>query len=200
MNSTHTPQASRLFAAMALLAIGTALGSSAAQATTLNAPSSGTFTMNLDRNALAPYYGYFLSTFWDGAASDFNNPANTGTYLSSNIATTEISALNQVFALMPIGSNPVNQASLRNVQATSANFSLDTSTLSGVAGAGIGMTGVQGFYAPYFPHATDSGQGGGVLNGDFPSFTTPTDKRAAKPVGIWPIISISPWPFTISVI
>jgi len=163
--------------AMATLAISAALVCSNANATLLNAPSSGTFTMNLDRNALAPYSGYFLSTFWDAAASDFTHPANTGDYFNSQISATEIPAINQMFNLTSIGTDPSGQPLQRAVKATSANFTIDSDTLAGVdslinvygirvAGAQIGMTGVQGFYAPYWL-TNCCGLGGGLVNGDF---------------------------------
>lgn len=140
---------------------------SSAEAAILQAPANGgTFTMNLDRNALSPYYGYFLSTYWDGAASDYSNPLNTGDYLVSQVSKTEISALNQVFDLMPIGPNPKNQADVRFVKGTSAGFAIDSETLVGVEGTRIGMTGVQGFYAPYW-QTICCGLGGGLVNGDF---------------------------------
>ncbi len=143
----------------------------------LNAPSSGSFTMNLDRTALAPYSGYFLSTFWDTPASDYHNPINTGEYFSSQINNTEISGLNRVFNLTAIGDDPGGQANQRFVKATSANFFIDTQSLTGVdsldgplgnrvAGAQIGMTGVQGFYAPDW-QTVCCGLGGGLVNGDF---------------------------------
>ncbi|NOU13158.1 MAG: hypothetical protein HOO92_04200 [Methylococcaceae bacterium] len=167
----------RRFLATTALTICAALVSSNSNATLLNAPTSGTFTMNLDRLALAPYSGYFLSKFWEAAASDFTNPANTGDYFNSQITTTEIPAINQVFTLAAIGSNPANQAVQRAVKATSANFTIDSNTLVGVdsvigdyglrvAGAQIGMTGVQGFYAPYWL-TNCCGLGGGLVNGDF---------------------------------
>lgn len=132
----------------------------------LSAPASGTFTMNLDRNALKPYWGYFLSSFWDGEASDYSNPINSGDYWVSHVSNTEISAVNRVFDLTPIGSNPENQADQRFVKGTSANFAIDTETLTGVERARIGMTGVQGFYAPYW-QTKCCGLGGGLVNGDF---------------------------------
>ncbi len=162
MKKTNKSHSSIATVAWATLAITTALFCSSADAAILSAPSSGTFTMNLDRNALTPYYGYFLSTFWDGAASDISNPVNTGNYLAGNIAATEISAVNRVFDLTPIGKDPNNQPGQRFVKATSAGFTIDSDTLAGVAGTQIGMTGVQGFYAPLWPPS-----GGGVLNGDF---------------------------------
>ena len=134
-----------------------------ADAATLNAPSSGTFTMNLDRDALAPYAGgYYLSTRWNTSASDYSNPVNSGDFLISHLNTTEIPAINQVFDLTVIGNDPTGQAYQRFVKATSANFAIDSDTLAGVAGAQIGMTGVQGFYAPNWPPS-----GAGLVNGDF---------------------------------
>ena len=159
IKTSHTPIA---FAVSLILAVSATFLSSSANATLLNAPSSGTFTMNLDRIALAPYYGYFLSTFWDGAASDISNSVNTGNYLAGNIATTETSAVNRVFDLTPIGNDPINQPEQRFVKATSVDFTIDSNTMAGVAGTQVGMTGVQGFYAPRWPPS-----GGGLLNGDF---------------------------------
>lgn len=148
--------------AAAILAATLMMTTATAEAITLNAPSGGTFTMNLDRDALAPYFGYRLTSFRDTAASDYTNPANTGDALVSQIGTTEISAVNRVFDLTPIGSDPAGQAAQRFVKGTSSNFSIDSNTLAGVAGAKVGMTGVQGFYAPLWPPA-----GGGLVNGDF---------------------------------
>lgn len=162
MQTTKTSHALTLLAVMALPTVSATLISSSANAAILNAPSSGTFTMNLDRNALTPYYGYFLSTFWDGEASSISNPLNTGNYLAGNIAVTEISAVNRLFDLTPIGSDPTGQPAQRFVKATSAGFTIDSDTLAGITGSRIGMTGVQGFYAPLWPP-----NGGGVLNGDF---------------------------------
>lgn len=156
------PYRSSLAASMALMASMAALVCPTANAITLNAPVGGTFTMNLDSAALAPYYGYFLSEFWDAAASDPSIPTNTGPYLVSQVDGTEISAINRVFPLTPIGPNPTGQAGDRHVQGTSANFSIDSDTLAGVVGAQVGMAGVQGFYAPlWLPNPS------GLVNGDF---------------------------------
>ncbi len=151
--------------ALAALAtiISATLVSPDANAAVLHAPTSGTFTMNLNRDALIPYGGgYYLSTFWNSLASDYSNLINTGDYLISQLNTTEISAVNRVFDLMAIGVNPTGQANQRFVKATSANFVIDSSTLAGVADAQIGMTGVQGVYAPNWPPG-----GAGLVNGDF---------------------------------
>ncbi len=145
------------------IALSTVLMTPSANATLLNAPSSGSLTMNLDREALWPYAGgYFLSTLWQGAASDPQNPENSGDALISRLNNREIVALNQVFALTAIGADPINQAEQRFVKGTSAEFGIDSETLAGVAGTQIGMTGVQGFYAPNWPP-----NGAGLVNGDF---------------------------------
>ena len=157
MNPVH---ASRRFAAMLAAALSVAASNSGAA--TLNALTGCTFTMNLDSAALVPYYGYRLTSFWDAAASDYTNPANTGNGLLSQLGTTEISSVNRLFDVMPIGPDPTDQPADRHVKCTSAGFGIDTDTLAGVAGAEIGLTGVQGFYAPLWPPA-----GGGLVNGDF---------------------------------
>ena len=166
----------RLGAPMAyrVFILSSALVCSSANASLLNASGQGTFTMNLDRAALAPYFGYFLSTFWNTEASDPGNPVNTGNYLVSHLNTGEISAVNRVFNLTAIGTDPDGQAGQRFVKATSAHFSLESDTFEGVPGARIGMTGVQGFYAPDWPP-----NGGGLVNGDFSlSYQHPSDREA----------------------
>lgn len=156
------------------LVASTLLVSVNSQATLLNAPLNGSFTMNLDRVALAPYYGYQLSNYWNTADSDYTNPLNTGNNLVSHVNNTEISALNQVFDLTAIGTNPTGQVGQRFVKATSADFTLNTETLVGTPNAQIGMTGVQGFYAPLWPP-----NGGGVVNGDFSLiYKNPLDRQA----------------------
>ena len=166
-----------MLALVGMLTVGSSVTASGAFATTLNTPASGTFTMNLDRTALQPYFGYFLSSFWDGTASTINNPAHTGGYFSSNTATSEISAVKRVFDLTAIGSDPLNQPGQRFVKATSADFSIDSETLVGIADKQIGMTGVQGFYAPGWPPS-----GGGVVNGDF-SITYDANRLGAGQTG-----------------
>ena len=157
-----TPPVSLTVVLATILSLSAILASSTANAMLLNAPSSGTYTMNLDRVALQPYYGYFLSTFWNDTDSSLSNPRNTGNYLVGTISTAEISVINRVFSLTPIGSDPSNQPGQRFVKATSENFNIDSDTLTGVTGTQIGMAGVQGFYAPSWPP-----NGGGVVNGDF---------------------------------
>lgn len=149
----------------------------AASADLLNATGGGTFTMSFDRDALGTYVfgsalgnnGYYLASFWDGAASDYTNPLNKDTYFSGQVGSTEISALNLVHGLTPIGPNPAGQPAGRHVVGSTAGFYLDSSTLAGapiasislagVVGEKLGMTGVQGFNAPNYP--------GVLINGDF---------------------------------
>jgi hypothetical protein len=177
MQTSQKLKSPSTMALAAILSLTASLASSGACAITLNAPASGTFTMTLDRNALQPYFGYFFSSFWDGAASDINNPAHTGAYFSSLIAISEMSAVNRVFDLTAIGNDPGNQPGQRFVKATSANFRIDSDTLVGVADSRIGMTGVQGFYAPDWPPS-----GGGVVNGDF-SITYDASRQSAGQTG-----------------
>lgn len=134
-----------------------------AMALVLNAPNAGTFTMNLDAVALAPYAGgYYLSTYWDAAAADPTDPANSGGALVAQVATNEIPARNQTFALTAIGAAIAGQAAQRFQQATSADFHIDTDNLSGGTAGQVGLAGVQGFFAPNYPP-----NGAGLVNGDF---------------------------------
>ncbi len=153
------------------------LASTTASATTLNASSGGTFTFDLDSNALGQYVfgsavgnnGYYLANFWDTAASDYANPANTDNSFVGATGTAEIPALNLVHELTATGPNPTGQASGRHVVGTTAGFAIDSGTLAGVpitsiglggvVGEKLGMTGVQGFFAPNYP--------GTLINGDF---------------------------------
>lgn len=156
------PSRSSLAALTALIISTMTLVSPSAQAISLNAPVGGTFTMNLDSEALRPYFGYFLSEFWDQAASDPTVSTNTGPHFAGLVDASEIPSDNQVFPITPIGPNPTGQAAYRAVQGTSANFSIDTDTLLGVEGAQIGLAGIQGFYAPLWLPTPS-----GLVNGDF---------------------------------
>lgn len=157
LKTLHT----RVLRTVSALAFAALTGTDAGAAV-LTAPASGSFTLNLDRDALSPYLGYFLAAFWDTAASNYTDPSNTGDHFVSTAGTAEISAINRVFDLTAIGNDPTGQAAQRYVKGTSANFGLDSDALTGVAGTQIGMTGVQGFYAPLWPPS-----GGGLVNGDF---------------------------------
>lgn len=154
------------FASLALIGL---LAVPAARADTLNATAGGTFTFNLDSNALAPYVfgsyygnnGYYLGGFWNSAASDYTDPANTASHFSSSVGSTELSALNLVHDLTATGPDPSGQPNGRHVKGTTAGFSIDSGNLTGVAGEKLGMTGVQGFWLPNY------NGGSRIINGDF---------------------------------
>jgi hypothetical protein len=154
---------------LTIIALAATLFSSASYAEMLNVTKGGTFTFDLDRDALAPYVfgnafnnnGYYLANFWDSAESDYTNPAYSITYFRNNMGSTEIPALNLVHDLMPIGPNPTSQPTGRHVMGTTAGFTIDSNTLAGVAGEKLGMTGVHGFYLTNF---TSSPR---IFNGDF---------------------------------
>jgi hypothetical protein len=157
----------KLLAALSLAPIGFITPISA-HATVLQASSGGTFTFNLDSAALGNYaFGsvlgtnnYYLSSFSNTAASD--PTVVSAAAFSSTIGATPISATNLVHDLTPVGTNPVGQLAGRHVQATTAGFSIDSSTLAGVAGEKLGMTGMQGFYIPNF-----NGNPSKMYTGDF---------------------------------
>lgn len=152
---------------VATLAVIVALAPLCANATALSASSGGTFTFNYDSAALGQAAfgntlhnnGYYLTNFWNTAASDPGNPANTASYFMSNTGTAQIPASNLVHDITATGANPSNQPSGRNVQGTSANFAIDSISLSGATGAQLGLTGIQSFYAQNYP--------GHVTAGDF---------------------------------
>lgn len=153
-----------LFAA---LAVTVALIPTNASAISLSAATGGTFTFNYDSAALgqAAYgdvlgnNGYYLTDFWNTADSAPSNSANTSNYFMGSAGTTQISATNLVHDITTTGPSPSNQAVGRNVQGTSPAFSIDSSTLAGVSGAQLGLTGIQSFYAANF--------NGHVTAGDF---------------------------------
>lgn len=157
------------------LALTVALMPAKAGATTLDASGGGTFTFNYDSAALgqAAYgntygnNGYYLANYWNTAASNPGNSANTSSYYIQNVGSTQISAANLVQEISPVGPNPSNQPAGRNVQGTSANFVVDSTTLAGVTGAQLGITGIQGFYAQNFASV--------VVAGDFSLAYNPTE-------------------------
>ena len=157
-------QAKILFATLAVTAV---LAPASASAIELSALAGGTFTFNYDSAALgqAAYgnvygnNGYYLANFWNTAASDPSNPANTASYFTHNGGTTQIPAINLVQDISPTGPNPSNQPAGRNVQGTSPTFAIDSTNLAGVTGTQLGITGIQGFYAQNF--------GSHVTAGDF---------------------------------
>lgn len=134
-----------------------------ADAALLNANSGGTFTMNLDRDALAlsnfgslTQPGYFLAQYFDTIESDYTTRTDSSFYFN-NPTRVEIPAVNLVHDITPVSaSNPSGQLSGRNVQATTPDFSIDSDTLAGTGT--MGMTGVEMFRGSF---------SGTLLNGDY---------------------------------
>lgn len=158
-------QAKNLIAA---LAVTVALIPTNASAISLSAATGGTFTFNYDSVAMGlaaggttSNNGYYLTNFWDTAASDPGNAVNTKSHFTGSAGTTQISATNLVHDITAVGSYTGSQPAGRHVQATSANFSIDSITLAGVTGEQLGLAGIQSFYAPSY------GAYGHVTAGDF---------------------------------
>lgn len=126
----------------------------AADAALLNAGSGGSFTMNMDREAMALFIGgssaspgHFLVQYYDSVESDYLSRSDSSFYLG-NTSRSEVSAQNLVHDITPVSaSNPVNQAPNRYVKSTTPNFSIDSQSL---AGTGLlGMTGVELYRGSY---------------------------------------------------
>lgn len=119
-----------------------------ADAALLNATQTGSFNMNLDRNALALAIGgtpsnpgHFLVHYYDTAESDYTTRSDSSIYFNNSLRT-EIPAINLLHDITPSSArNPAGQASGRFVKSTTPNFALDTSTLT--ATGSLGMTGIE---------------------------------------------------------
>ncbi|ANE53777.1 hypothetical protein [Methylomonas sp. DH-1] len=131
--------------------------------------------MNLDRNAFALLNGGtasnpgdFLVQFFDTQASDYKSYSDSYFYLG-NTSRTEVSALNLVHDITPVGSsNPTGQAANRHVKSTTPNFSIDSETL---AGTGLlGMTGIELFRGLY---------SGSLITGDYSLLYNPNNRQNA---------------------
>jgi hypothetical protein len=166
----------------ASLSCNLALAPITANAAILNASAGGTFTFNYDSAALGQYVyggannnnGYYLANFWNTAASDPYNPNNTKSHFASSVGTTQIPAANLVHDVTPIGSFSDPQVSGRHVQGTSANFAVDSNTLTGQSGAQLGMTGVQSYRLPNYPAPYNY-----ILAGDFSLAYDPSARASA---------------------
>jgi len=166
----------------ASFACNLALASTTANADILNASAGGTFTFNYDSAALGQYVygsennnnGYYLTNFWNTAASDPYNPSNTKSYFASSVGSTQIPATNLVHDVTPIGSFTDPQVSGRHVQGTSANFAVDSNTLAGLTGEKLGMTGVQSYRLPNYPAPYNY-----ILTGDFSLAYDPAARASA---------------------
>jgi hypothetical protein len=137
----------RLNSAFAAIIAGI-LSPSIAEATILNASSGGTFTTNMERDALALWVdgstsdpGHFLVEFYNTAESDYLTRTDSSFY-EGNLSRTEITPTNLVHDITPVSAtNPTGQASGRFVKSTTPNFSVDSNTLAGTGT--LGMTGVE---------------------------------------------------------
>ncbi len=191
MNTCNRFRSMTVGAALAGLSLGM-LAPNNASAVTLNATAGGTFTFNYDRDALAlagyqqiidntdplnPVYapnspshpGYYASSFWDSVASDYTTRADG--YFTTNNGHSEIPAASLVHNLVTISSTASNgdlpgQAANRHVKELGENFGIDSVTLAGTGTSAstnaLGMTGVQGFWLPYY-----GASGGNLFYGDF---------------------------------
>lgn len=158
----------RLVAAIVTALSVTAMPFATAHAATLNAAAGGTFTFNYDHAALEEYVfgtansgaGFILTKFWNTADSDYLTKS-AAFFQTDNDFTPDTS---DAFAhdIMPVGTNPTGQASGRAVKATTANFSVNSDTLTGVTSSTLGITGVQGFRIPFYGDGSS-----GLFYGDF---------------------------------
>lgn len=119
--------------------------------------------------------GLFVSSFWDTANSGYLNSdpnKRTDGYFTANNGHTEASAINLVHDLVTTagpgtGTNEIaGQATGRHVKGLGSNFGIDSVSLAGTGSSAatqaLGMTGVQGFWIPYY-----GANGGTVFYGDF---------------------------------
>lgn len=126
----------------------------AAQAELLMQGAGGTFNMDMDRDALALAIkgsasnpGHFLVQYYDTAQSDYTRRSDSYFYFNNPLRE-ESPALNLLHDITPAAvSHPSGQAPGRYVKASSPNFSLDSSTLSG--NGSLGMTGIELYKGSY---------------------------------------------------
>jgi hypothetical protein len=127
---------------------------SVAQSAILTQGAAGTFIMSFDRNVLATAIkgapsnpGHFLVQYYDTEASDYTSRSDSSFYFNNPLRE-EAPALNLLHDITPAAvSHPSGQAPGRYVKASSPNFSLDSSTLSG--NGSLGMTGIELYKGSY---------------------------------------------------
>ena len=134
---------------LAVLLMGsTLLTMNNSQASLLNTSLGGSFSMSMDRDALAystggtpSNPGHYLVHYYDTTESNYLTRTDSSFYFN-NALRTEVSAINMVHDLTAISAtNPVGQASNRHVKATSPNFAIDSESLTGTGV--LGMTGIE---------------------------------------------------------
>ena len=131
-----------------VFAVSIATLAPATNAALLNASLGGTFTMNMDRNALALATGgnpgnpgHFLVHYYDTAESDYTTRSDSSIYFNNPLRT-EVSALNLVHDITPTSANnPSGQAPGRFVKATTPDFAVNSDSLT--ATGSLGMTGIE---------------------------------------------------------
>ncbi|MCQ8127241.1 VPLPA-CTERM sorting domain-containing protein [Methylomonas rivi] len=151
-----------------------ALASASADAALLNANQGGTFTMNLDRDALAlstqgtlSNPGHFLVHYYDTLESDYTTRSDSSFYFNNPLRT-EVSALNLVHDITPVSADhPAGQAPNRHVKSTSPNFAVDSEALT--ATGVLGMTGIELYKGLY---------NGALIAGDYSLHYNPASRAA----------------------
>ncbi len=144
------------------------------KAALLNASLGGTFTMNMDRDALALATGgnpgnpgHFLVHYYDTAESDYTTRSDSSFYFNNPLRT-EVSALNLVHDITPTSaSNPSGQAPGRFVKATTPGFAVDSNSLT--ATGSLGMTGIELYKGLY---------NGALIYGDYSLTYNPAYRQA----------------------
>jgi hypothetical protein len=153
---------------------GIALTATTANATLLTASQGGTFTMNMDRNALALAVGGsqdnpgdFLVHYYDTAESEYTTRTDSSFYYNNSLRS-EVSALNLLHDITPISSsNPSGQAPGRHVKSTTPDFAVNSDTLT--ATGSLGMTGIELYKGLY---------NGALIYGDYSLTYNPAYRQA----------------------
>jgi hypothetical protein len=158
-----------------MLAFGCAGITANVEASLLHASQGGTFTMNMDRNALAlstkgsvDNPGHFMVHYYDTAESDFTTRSDSSIYFNNPLRT-EVSASNLVHDITPISStNPSGQAPGRFVKSTTPDFAVDSDNLT--ATGSLGMTGIELYKGLY---------NGALIYGDYSLTYNPAYRQEA---------------------
>ena len=161
---------------LAVLLMGsTLLTMNNSQANLLNTSLGGSFSMSMDRDALAystggtsSNPGHYLVHYYDTTESNYLTRTDSSFYFN-NALRTEVSAINMVHDLTAISAtNPVGQASNRHVKATSPNFAIDSESLTGTGV--LGMTGIELYKGLY---------NGTLIYGDYSLQYNPANRALA---------------------
>lgn len=159
-----TKQVKFLFSALTVVF---AFTSTNANATMLSATSGGTFTINFDRDAFANMNGgsatgtagIFNDRFYNAAESDYTSLSGGALLAARDGAESDSS--NLVHTLTGTAAI-TGQAASRHAQATSADFSIDSSSVNFAGTGQLGMLGVQAIGV-----GTGAYAGSGMVSGDY---------------------------------